>query len=199
MCACVCVCVYVCVCVCACMHAFNPHICQSNMKNRILSEHAPIVITVIKHKFLSPLQLELWKSVHPVVCLHGAANFPSAPLLGPGPSRHTQERRLSTPVRSDDVRGAWAGLSAGQLPPATKTMSQFFPQHCSLHPWSPKLVCPDKRVCLACLPSFRPGRWPRGSGQALSLNFYKTRSGVRPAAPPPAPPLPLTPQGCLIC
>jgi len=42
------------------------------------------------------------------------------PLLGPGPSRHTQERRLSTPVRSDDVRGAWAGLSAGQLPPATK-------------------------------------------------------------------------------
>jgi len=25
------------------------------------------------------------------------------------------------------------------------------------------------------------------------------RFGVRPAAPPPAPPLPLTPQGCLIC
>jgi len=65
-------------------------------------------------------------------------------------------------------------------------------------PWSPKLVCPDKRVCLACLPSFRPGRWLRGSGQALSLNFYKTRSEVRPAAPPPAPPLPLTPQGYLV-
>jgi len=42
------------------------------------------------------------------------------PLLGPGPSRHTQKRLLSTPVLSDDVRGAWAGLSAGQLPPATK-------------------------------------------------------------------------------
>jgi len=42
------------------------------------------------------------------------------PLLGPGPSRHTQKRLLSTHVRSDDVRGAWAGLSAGQLPPATK-------------------------------------------------------------------------------
>jgi hypothetical protein len=79
-----------------------------------------------------------------------------------------------------------------------QTLSHFFPQHCSLHLWSPKLVCPDKRVCLACLPSFRPGRWLRGSGQALSLNFNKTRSGVRPAAPPPAPPLPLTPQGCLI-
>ena len=121
------------------------------------------------------------------------------PLLGPGPSRHTQKRLLSTPVRSDDARGAWAGLSAGQLPPATKTMSQFFPQHCSLHPWSPKLVCPNKTFCLACLPSFRPGRWLRGSGQALSLNFYKTRLRVRPAAPPPAPPLPLAPQGCLIC
>jgi len=76
-----------------------------------------------------------------------------------------------------------------------QTLSQFFPQHFSLHPWSPKLVCPNKGFCLACLPSFRLGRWLRGSGQALSLNFYKTRSGVRPAAPPPAPPLPLTPQG----
>jgi len=27
---------------------------------------------------------------------------------------------LSTSMLSDDVRGAWAGLSAGQLPPATK-------------------------------------------------------------------------------
>jgi len=25
-----------------------------------------------------------------------------------------------------------------------QTLSQFFPQHFSLHPWSPKLVCPDK-------------------------------------------------------
>ena len=68
-----------------------------------------------------------------------------------------------------------------------------------LHPWSSKLVCPDKTFCLACLPSFRPGCWLRGSGQALVLNFPNFRSGVRPAAPPPAPPLPLTPQGCLIC
>ena len=80
-----------------------------------------------------------------------------------------------------------------------QTLSWFFPQHCSLYPWLPKLVCPDKMVCLACLPSFRLGRWLRGSGQALSLNFYKVRLRVRPAAPPPAPPLPLTPQGCLIC
>ena len=42
------------------------------------------------------------------------------PLLGPGPSRYTQKRLLSTPLQSDDVRGAWAGLSSGQLPPATK-------------------------------------------------------------------------------
>ena len=65
-----------------------------------------------------------------------------------------------------------------------QTLSHFFPQHCSLHPWSPKLLCPDKRVFLACLPSFRPGRWLRGSGQALSLNFYKTRSGVRSSTTP---------------
>jgi len=80
-----------------------------------------------------------------------------------------------------------------------QTLSHFFPQRCSLHPWSPKLVCPDKNFCSACLPSFRPGRWLRGSGQALILNFPNFRFGVRLAAPPPAPPLPLTPQGCLIC
>ena len=88
----------------------------------------------------------------------------------------------------------WAERAASS---SYQTLSQFFPQHFSLHPWSPKLVCPDKRVCLARLPSFRPGRWLRGSGQALSLNFYKTRLRVRPGAPPPAPPLPLTLQGCL--
>ena len=80
-----------------------------------------------------------------------------------------------------------------------QTLSHFFPQHCSLHPRSPKFVCPDKRVCSACLPSFRPGRWLCGSIQALILNFPNFRFGVRPEAPPPAPPLPSTTQGCLIC
>jgi len=120
------------------------------------------------------------------------------PPLCPGLSKHTQVRFLMTPVLSDAVRGAWAGLRRAASS-SYQTLSQFFPQHCSLHPWSPKLVCPDKRVCLACLPSFRPGRWLRGSCQALNFNFPNFRSGVRPAAPPPAPPLPLTPQGCLIC
>jgi hypothetical protein len=192
--ACVFVCVYVCVCVrvCAC---FNLLTSVSQTWRLASSEHAPIVIASLNINFLCPLQLELWKSVHPVVCLHGAANFPSAPLLGPGPSRHNQKRILSTSMLLDDVRGAERRAASSSY----QTLSHFFPQHCSLHPWSPKLVCPDKQVFLDCLPGFRPGRWLCGSGQTLSLNFYKTRSGVRPAAPPPAPPLPLTPQGCLIC
>ena len=89
----VCVCVYVCVCMRACVRAcvcvcvcarvrvqacLQPaHICQSNMETRILSEHAPIVIASLNINFQLPLQLELWKSLHPVVCLHGAANFSS--------------------------------------------------------------------------------------------------------------------------
>ena len=120
------------------------------------------------------------------------------PLLGPGPSRHTQKHLLITPVPSDTVPGTWAEHRRAASC-SYQTLSHFFPQHCSLHLWSPKLVCPDKRVCLACLPSFRPGSWLCGSGQALILNFPNFRSKVRPAAPPPAPPLPLTPQGCLIC
>jgi hypothetical protein len=151
-----------------------------------------------KYIFLSPLQLELLKYVHPDVCLHGTANFPPTPPLCPGLSRHTKERFLMTPVLSDAVRGAWAGLRRAASS-SYQTLSHFFPQHCSLHPWSPKLVFPDKKFCLACLLGFRPGRWLRGSGQALILNFPNFRSGVCPAAPPPASPLPLTPQGCLIC
>jgi len=121
--ACVCECVRAYVCVCACARACMPSTCSHlsvkhgdshPLRTRSHRHH------VIKHKFLSPLQFELWKSVHPVVCLHGAASFPSAPLLGPGPSRHTQKRLLSTSTLSDDVGGAWTGLSAGQLPPATK-------------------------------------------------------------------------------
>jgi len=103
-----------------------------------------------------------------------------------------------TPVPSDTVPRTWAELRRAASS-SYQTLSHFFPQHCSLHPWSQKLVCPDKKFCLACLPSFRPERWLRGSGQALSLNFPNFRPGVRLAAPPPAPPLPLTPQGCLIC
>jgi len=120
------------------------------------------------------------------------------PLLGPGPIRHTQKRLLSTPVRSDDVRGAWAGLRRAASC-SYQTLSHFFPQHCSLHPWSPKLVCPDKKFCLACLPSFRPGRWLRGSGQALILNFPNFRFQDAPSSTSTAPPLTLAPQGCLIC
>ena len=70
--ACVCVCVHACVRVCARVrvHAcLQPaHICQSNMETRILRTRSHRH-RVIKHKFLCPLQLELWKSVHPVVCL----------------------------------------------------------------------------------------------------------------------------------
>jgi len=199
---CLCVCVHACVCACVCMcvcvrvhECLQPAlICQSNMETRILSEHAPIVIASLN--ISSFKVLSNFNCGNP--CLHGAANFPPTPPLCPGFSRHTQGRFLMTLVLSNAVRGAWAGLRRAASS-SYQTLSHFFPQHCSLHPLSPKLVFPDKRVCLACLPSFRPGSWLRGSGQALILNFPNFRSGVRPAAPPPAPPLPLTPQGCLIC
>ena len=117
--------------------------------------------------------------------------------------RTQQAHSETSPVYFYAFRRCWGGMDWAERRAASssyQTLSHlFFPQHCSLHPWSPKLVCPDKQVFLACLPSFRPGRWLCGSGQALSPNFYKTRSGVRPAAPPPAPTLPLTPQVCLIC
>ena len=98
-CVCVCACVRACVCVCVCVResvcecvcvrvcaCLQPaHICQSNMETRILRTRSHLH-RVIKHKFSSPLQLELWKSVHPVVCLHAAANFSSRLSLAPDPA-----------------------------------------------------------------------------------------------------------------
>jgi len=85
-CMCVCVCVYVCVCVCACTHAFNLLTSVSQTWRLASSEHAPIVIASFNINFKCPLQLELWKFVHPVVCLHGAANFSSRLSLSPDPA-----------------------------------------------------------------------------------------------------------------
>ena len=177
-CVCVCACVYVCVCMCVCarvrVHAFNLLTSVSQTWRLASSEHAPIVTASLNLNFKILCNLNCGNPCTSRVLACSSELF-VPPLLGPGPSRHTQKRLLSTPVLSDTVRGAWAGLRRAASS-SYQTLSQFFPQHCSLHPWSPKLVCPDKQVCLACLPSFRPGRWLRGSGQALILNFPNFRS-----------------------
>jgi len=199
VCVCMCVCAGVCVfaCACACMPSTCSHQSVKHGDSHPLRTRSHRH-RVIKHLFLFKLLLKLWKSVHPVVCLHGTANFLSTSSFGPGTCNHTQESYLMTHIPSYTVPETWAGLRRAASS-SYQTLSHFFPQHCSLHPWSPKIVCPDKRVCSACLPSFRPGIWLCGSCQTLTLNFPNFCSGVRPAAPPPAPPLPLTPQSCLIC
>ena len=120
----VCMCVWVCVCGCVCARVreqacLQPaHICQSNMETRILRTRSHRH-RVIKHKILSPLQFKLWRSVHPVVSLHGAASFSSRLSLAPDPAgtlRNVSCQRLSHQTL---FRGR--GLnSVGQLPPATK-------------------------------------------------------------------------------
>jgi len=121
VCVCVRVCVYVCVCVrvCACKHAFNLLTSVSQTWRLASSEHAPIVIESLNINFQVPCNLNCGNS-YTQSCACRSSELFVPPLLGPGPIRHTQKCLLSTPVRSDDVRGAWAGLSAGQLPPATK-------------------------------------------------------------------------------
>jgi len=105
----VCVCVCVCVCACVCVHAFNLLTSVSQTWRLASSEHAPIVIASFNIIFKVPCNLNCGNPcTQSCACMESELFVP--PLLG----------LLSTPVRSDDVRGAWAGLSAGQLPPATK-------------------------------------------------------------------------------
>jgi len=71
-----------------------------------------------------------------------------------------------------------------------QTLSQFFPQHYLLHPRSPKRVCPDKRVCLACLPSFQTWTlaawlWPGPDSQLSKLSFRGAPSSTTPCPSPP--------------
>jgi len=125
VCVCVCVCVRVCVCACVCVcarvrvRAFNLLTSVSQTWRLASSEHAPIVIASFNLNLKVLYNLNCGNPCTSRVLAWSSELF-VPPLLGPGPSRHTHKRLLSTPVRSDDVRGAWAGLSAGQLPPATK-------------------------------------------------------------------------------
>ena len=132
--------------------------------------------------------------MHPVECLHGAANFPSMSSFGPGLCNQTQESYL---MPSDSVPGTWTELRRAASS-SYQTLGQFFPQHCSLHPWSPKLVCPDKKFCLACLPSFQiwtlaAWLWPGPDSQLSKLSFRGAPSSTTPCPSPPS-----TPQGCLV-
>ena len=107
----------------------------------------------------------------------------------PGPCNHTQESYLMTPVPSDTVPGTWTELRRAASS-SYQTLGQFFPQHCSLHPWSPKLVCPDKKFCLACLPSFQiwtlaAWLWPGPDSQFSKLSFRGAPSSTTPCLSPP--------------
>jgi len=116
--ACVCVCMCVCVRVCACKHAFNHLTSVSQTWRLASSEHAPIVIASFNINFKVPCNLNCGNScTQSCACMEQRTFRPASPWTW---TQHTRKRLLSTLVRSDDVRGAWAGLSAGQLPPATK-------------------------------------------------------------------------------
>ena len=95
VCVCVCVCVSVCVCVRACVRAcvcvcvcarvrvhacLQPaHICQSNM-DRILSEHAPIVIASFNINFKVPCNLNCGTScIQSCACMEQRTFRPASP------------------------------------------------------------------------------------------------------------------------
>ena len=74
--------------------------------------------------------------------MHGTANFPSTSSFGLRPCNHT--RVSDDAVLSDGVPGTWAGLSAGQLPPATKHWVSSFHSTAHCTPGHQNLFAPTK-------------------------------------------------------
>ena len=96
-CLCVCVCACVCVCVCACARACMPSTC-SHLSVKHGDSHPLRTRShrhrVIKQKILNPLQLNYCGNLctQSCACMEQRTFVP--PLLGPGPSLHTQKRLL---------------------------------------------------------------------------------------------------------
>eukprot|EP00983_Pelagomonas_calceolata_P051551 1142466-Pelagomonas_calceolata.AAC.1 len=82
----------------------------------------------------------------------------------PGPSKGIHKSMLLKFASTGAVPGAWGGRP-GKV--KTKTFGIFAPKPCPLHPRSSKLGRPDRKVCLASMPSFKAEGGLAGSGQEL--------------------------------
>ena len=102
-----------CVCESVCARVRVPSTCShlSVKHGDSHPEHAPIVIASFNINFKVLCNLICGNPCTSRVLAWSSELF-VPPLLGPGPSRHTQKRLLSTLVWSDAVRGAWAGSGA---------------------------------------------------------------------------------------
>ena len=184
-------CVCVCVCVCVCARACVPSTCS-----HLSVKHGSHPLRTRSHRhrdtkyiFLSPLQLELLKYVHPDVCLHGTANFPPTPPLCHGLSRHTQGRVLMTPVLLDAVRGAWAGLRSGsflQLPNIESLLSTAL----LTAPLVTKTCMPRQKVLLGLPAKFQTWTlavwlWPGPESQLSKFSYRGAPSSTTPCPSPP--------------
>ena len=101
---CVCVCVYVCVCACVCVrvHAcLQPsHICQSNMKTCILSEHASIVIASLNINFKVPCNLNCGNlCTQSCACMEQRTFRPASPWPQPGGMGWSELRAASSSTK----------------------------------------------------------------------------------------------------
>jgi len=135
-----CVCVCVCVRVCACLHAFNLLTSVSQHGDSHPLRTRSHRHRVINHQLLSPLQLELSKSVNPVVSLEQRTFRPR--LSWP---RTQQAHSETSPVDACAFICCPGCTGSGLRQAASssyQTLSHFFPQHCSLHPGHQNLYAP---------------------------------------------------------
>ena len=142
-------CVCVCVCVCVCTRACLPSTC-SHLSVKHADSH-PLRTRSHRHrviKHLSPCNLNCGKPCTQSCACMEQQTFRPRLSLAPDPAgtlRKVSCRRLCFQMMFGGIGSAERRVASSSY----QTLSQFFPQHCSLHPWSPKLVCPDRKFCLA--------------------------------------------------
>ena len=91
-------------------------------------------------------------------------------------------------VPSDTVSGTWAELRRAASS-SYQTLSQFYPQHCSLHPWLLKLVCRQTSLPAKFQTwTLAAWLWPGPDSQLSKLPFRGAPSSTTPCPSPPPDP-----------
>eukprot|EP00983_Pelagomonas_calceolata_P080633 1155227-Pelagomonas_calceolata.AAC.2 len=163
----------------------------------LTSQLAVHITPSLEHELIIPLHLELYKTVGSSASWNGLQVDCEVPRIGTSRS-WTQQGHLQNMLMKFVSTGAVPGPEVAGLKKSKPNLCGVFaPKLCTLHPRSPKLDSPGKKVCLASFPSFKEDGRLAGSGQETPAEVSKRRLQLQPLPPMPPQYCRATKQFCL--